>query len=527
MSILVYQLVYQAPGGDGIFFLWTKVLATRQNRMVHTEEKKIDRNDVVTMVGLDFGSTTSSAMVAHSRVSRNSATGRMAFGNPDIIYRSEPVFTPFANNKIDETALRAHLDRWLEESGVNPNDFFSGGAIITGLATEKSNAGNIAKMVKDRVGETIIATASDPCLESWLAFMGSCSVLSRCNSQRLVINLDIGGGTTNPALGQNGNVLATGCYFVGARHFQFEPGTYRLNSVSAYGQALMAHLGILRKCGECLDSAELDNILDFYLTMLEEIVSGNGDFKKDHPANGHTQVPLITKKIEQKPIITFSGGVGELIYNHSMGRPLPATTYFGDLGIDLARRIIGSPLLSASVKDFIPDNMGRATVYGLAIHSTEISGSTLFLPRQQILPLRDLPIVGRMAMDAGEKEIGQLVALVAKSGCGGAIQIIIAPEDSQQEGIIKGRPVEKLERVKSLGQKIHDALLAEKMSVAQPLVLLVPHNCGKSLGNYATDWRKSPAGLIVIDEIVDRNAHFVNIGRIHNNIVPVSFYGVQ
>lgn len=59
------------------------------------------------------------------------------------------------------------------------------------------------------------------------------------------------------------------------------------------------------------------------------------------------------------------------------------------------------------------------------------------------------------------------------------------------------------------------------------LILLVPQNCGKSLGNYATDWRKTPVNLIVIDEIPDRNAHFLNIGEIHHNIVPVSFYGVQ
>ncbi len=178
-----------------------------------------DNKDTVTMVGLDFGSTTSSAIVACARVARSSATGRMTFGSPEIRYRSEPVFTPFSNGQIDEIALQNHLDQWLHEGGVIPEQLFSGGAIITGLATETDNAGRIAGLVKKRVGEAIIATASDPCLESWLAFMGSCSALSRCNPDLAIINLDIGGGTTNPALGLNGNVLATGCYFIGARHF--------------------------------------------------------------------------------------------------------------------------------------------------------------------------------------------------------------------------------------------------------------------------------------------------------------------
>jgi len=58
------------------------------------------------------------------------------------------------------------------------------------------------------------------------------------------------------------------------------------------------------------------------------------------------------------------------------------------------------------------------------------------------------------------------------------------------------------------------------------VVLLVPYNYGQTLGNYATNWRQSPFGFIVIDEISDRGAHFVNIGRLRNNLVPVSFYGV-
>ncbi len=479
------------------------------------------------MVGLDFGSTTSSAMVAHARVGRNSVTGRMAFGYPDVIYRSEPVFTPFVNDTLDEIALRNYLDNWLNESGIKTEELFSGGAIITGLATEKSNAGRIAELVKERVGEAIIATASDPGLESWLAFMGSCSALSRCHNDRPVINLDIGGGTTNPALGLDGNVLTTGCYFIGARHFQFEPGSYRLTSISKYGKSLLDHLGCAKKAGDSLDRVERNAILQFYVNMLEAIVSGHGDVTDNVATKDHTQIPLVFEEMSEKPVITFSGGVGELIYRYATGGQLPDTTYYGDLGIDLARCILSSPLLAADISRMVPDNMGRATVYGLAIHSTEISGSTMFLPRREILPLQDLPIVGRMPMDADEKKIRQLIAMIVKSGSGGAIQITSATEGMGKEGILQGPPVEKMESVKALGQKIHSCIQTEMNSLNTPIVLLVPHNCGKSLGNYATGWRKSSADILVIDEIPDRNAHFVNIGRIRNNIVPVSFYGVK
>ena len=493
---------------------------------VGSRAEQIYNDDAVTMVGLDFGSTTSSAIVARARVARSSATGRMTFGSPEIQYRSEPVFTPFEEGKIDESVLQAYLDGWLQESGIRPEQLFSGGAIITGLATEAENAGRITKLVKKRVGEAIIATASDPCFESWLAFMGSCSALSRCNPSRPIINLDIGGGTTNPALGLNGNVLATGCYFIGARHFQFEPGDYKLLSISAYGQILLNHFGIKKCSGDTLSSAERDTVLDFYIDLLESIVCDSGDCASDQVRGSHTQVPLIIQSEQRRPVITFSGGVGELIYGIATGQSMPGTTYFGDFGIDLAKRIVQSPLLAEAIVDFIPENMGRATVYGLAIHSTEISGSTLFLPKTNVLPLQDLPIVGKITMEEDDENIQKLLMLVEKNG-GGAIQILSGEKEVQKQYALEGPFTEKHQRVKDLGQGLCEALQAMDFSSEIPLVLLAPGNFGKSLGNYVTNWRKLSHRILVIDEISDRNAHFVNIGRIHNNIVPVSFYGVQ
>src|SRR5438093_11020154 len=93
--------------------------------------------DQLHLLGLDFGSTTSSALVASARVVRNCATGRMELGQPSVIYRSQLTFTPFADNLIDERAIAGHLDRWISESHVDPTTFAAGGVIITGLAAQK------------------------------------------------------------------------------------------------------------------------------------------------------------------------------------------------------------------------------------------------------------------------------------------------------------------------------------------------------------------------------------------------------
>jgi len=463
----------------------------------------------VHLIGLDFGSTTSSALVARTRIGSRSATGRMALDAPEIVYGPAPVFTPFRGEAIDEDEIVALLDRWIGASGIAPDGFFAGGAIITGLAARSSNAAAIARIVNERIGEAVVATAGDPCLESWLAFMGSCSTLSRFHATLPIVNLDIGGGTTNAALGMNGNVLATGCHYIGARHFRFEPGSYRLTAISEYGRILLRELGIARRAGTLLEDGEREAILDWYVAGLEAIVRGDGSFFTTPAGRAHEQVAFAGTP---DAAITFSGGVGELLYRNAAGDPLPGTTCFGDLGIDLARRIAGSALLSRNLGTIVPEQGGRATVYGLALHSTEISGATLFLPDPTALPLRNLPVIARLPADAGDAVLREAVALARRQPQGACIQIV---------GALTGR-----DGVQALGQRIGRALSASCAN-GGPLVILTERNAGKTLGNYATDWGRTPANLIVVDEMPDRHAHFANIGRLRDGIVPVSFYGIH
>ncbi len=478
--------------------------------------------DAVTMIGFDFGSTTSSAMVAEASVGLNAVTGRMEFGPPRALFRSEPVFTPFNGKEIDSFQLNRHIAQWLGESGIVYKDVFAGGVIITGLAAKRSNADAIARMVGARFGEALIATADDPRLESWMAFMGNCSVLSRFHAQTPFINLDIGGGTTNAAYGINGNVLATGCHFIGARHFQFEPGDYRLVDISSPGRSLLAKLGINKSIGERLTSPETEAILQFCVAALEAITTGDSGFFNRPDCSVYQQVPFIFDPAGSAPVVVFSGGVGELVYRFSRGEKMPGITHYGDLGIDLAVQIAQSPILSTHIDTLVPENQGRATVYGLTLHSTEISGSTIFLSAPRVLPCRDLPIVARLPMDANPEVIHQAILLAAKSPAGACIQVLSGENDGGEKAAAPG--AESLEKIKMLGIRLYDACLCVRPE--QPVVVLAPGNYGQTLGNYATGWRQSPVDFIVIDEIPDRRAHFVNIGRLRNNFVPVSFYGI-
>ena len=229
----------------------------------------------VRLVGLDFGTTTSSCVVASASLMHNAVSGRKELTGIREEFRSELVFTPFKDGRLDEDRLQQYVDEWLAAGDVTPQEIFGGGALLTGLAARQENASWLMDLVRSRLGDALIATADDPCLEAWLAFQASASALSRSQPDRWVINLDIGGGTTNLAAGKNGEVMATGSLFVGARHVQFVPGTYRIVSVSTFAQRLFEHLGITDGPGDTLSETQVAAILDFYVELLECAISGN------------------------------------------------------------------------------------------------------------------------------------------------------------------------------------------------------------------------------------------------------------
>ena len=172
-------------------------------------------------------------------------------------------------------------------------------------------------------------------------------------------------------------------------------------------------------------------------------------------------------------------------------------------------------MLSRDLKTCVPENKGRATVQGLTLHSTEVSGTTLFLPTPALLPLRDLPVVASVTGDAGRAVLVAALQLAGSSKRGACLQLIWDQD------------MPSLEQVRRFGTGLSEALADVPMLEAAPLVLLTTANAGKAIGNYATDWQQTHRHLIVIDEIPVRNAQFVNLGRPRHGVVPVSFYGLS
>ncbi len=462
------------------------------------------------LIGLDFGSTTSSAVVASAALVRNVLTGRSETGPLCETFRSELVETPTHDDALDLPRLQRLLDGWLDAGNVRPDELLCGGALLTGLAAQRHNAPLLIDLIGSRLRGALIAVADDPRLESWLAFMGACSRLSREHPETPILNLDIGGGTTNLALGLNGQVRQTGAVFVGARHVQVAPGSYRIVRLSRYARAIFDQLGIAAGPGEELSPSAVVAIVEFYGSILMAAVAGHDG--ENAAARLHQQAAFHAPE-SAKFVVTASGGVGELVYQAVSGGPRPATTCFGDLGVDLADWLVGRSPWRDDFQKYRPAERGRATVYGLLRHSTQVSGSTIFLPRPEILPLGQLPILGSISGATTTAELAGMISLAAHAPRGSCLHAVIAGQD--------------LREIRELGGRLAGIFRDVGFPPQVPLVILLSHNLGKVLGQYATEWGTLPMNLVVIDEIDIRDAQFAHLGAVRHQVAPLTFYGMH
>lgn len=334
----------------------------------------------LTSVGLDVG-TTSTQMVVSELVVANRAS---AFAVPEleirerqVRYRSPIHFTPLLDeSRMDAQALRALVEGEYAQAGLRREDVDTGAVIITGESSRKENAAAVMEALADLAGDFVVAEAG-PELESVLAAKGAGAVELSQGQSRPVLHMDIGGGTANLCLLQDGAILQTGCLNVGGRLVKMEPSG-EISYVSAVIRSLFP-----QKKG---DMADQQSLLELGATLTQALEMAAGL----RPA-GPLLETLWTKECPfrwqppQGAVLSFSGGVADCIQ-----RQLPWKC-FGDLGPLLGQAIRESRLCAGAYH--LGQETIRATVIGAGCHSTQLSGSTVFY--QNIpFPLKNIPVGG-------------------------------------------------------------------------------------------------------------------------------------
>src|SRR4051794_34374160 len=106
------------------------------------------------LAGFDFGTTTSTCVLASVQILKNVVNGKNEFADYRIEYEGDTRFTPIdKNDSIDLAALDSVVAAWLKALGKKCRGALHGSAIVTGLTARKGNADKIRMILQERMGE--------------------------------------------------------------------------------------------------------------------------------------------------------------------------------------------------------------------------------------------------------------------------------------------------------------------------------------------------------------------------------------
>ena len=434
-------------------------------------------------VGLDVG-TTSTQMILSKLTVENRASAftvpQMEITDREILYSSPVHFTPLAShNLVDGAALRELIGREYEQAGITRDRVDTGAVIVTGETSRKENAQTVLQELSDFAGEFVVATAG-PDLESVLAARGA-GAYERSQGKR-VLHMDIGGGTSNLCLLEDGKVLATGCLNIGGRLLKFDE-----NGTITYRSPVLEGITPL-KIGD-IPTAELLWELAQALTSALEMAAG---------LRQETDIlcKLITKEtgkrwqIPQNVIPSFSGGVADCI----------AKDYedlrFGDFGPVLGRAIGKSRLCQGEY--FLGQETIRATVIGAGCHSVQLSGSTVF--HQNIrFPLKNIPVAAMKNPETPEE-----------------VKLALAQQEADAPILaIPGFPVPSYGQVRELAK-----VLAEGFG-ERPVRVCLQYDMAKALGQALRLHLGSHRPCLCMDGIVLDGDTYLDVGEPVGAALPV------
>ena len=269
-------------------------------------------------VGVDIGSSTSH--LVFSRIVLERLDSRYIVTERETFHASDILLTPYAaENTIDAEALGAFIRKEYADAKVDPDEIDTGALILTGVAVQRKNARAIGELFAREAGKLVAVSAGDS-LETVMAAHGSGAVARSIRDQCMVMNVDVGGGTSKIAICADGQVIDAAAVDIGARLVCLSPDGQILR-VEAAGKLLGESLGLNMNVGAMLTLEQGRNLASSMASKLFEamfgakLMTGGVSLMRTEPLTRRWPVGAIQ----------FSGGVSEFIYGNERAK-------FGDLG---------------------------------------------------------------------------------------------------------------------------------------------------------------------------------------------------
>lgn len=468
-------------------------------------------------VGIDVG--TSTTQVVFSKLQMDNAGGyfsvpRVAIVDKEVVYKSEVYMTPLKTDVlIDTEALRDIVAAEFRKAGYRPEDTDSGAVIITGESARKENSDAVLKSLSDFAGDFVVSAAG-PDMESLIAGKGSGAWQYSMDHHCRVANLDIGGGTTNVVLFEDGETLARGCLDIGGRLICMNPQGI-ITKVSPAAAVMAQAAGVSVSVGDRCDELKLTAVtrqmaaaLNVYLGVgTDTSAGGKADtILRQIKTSGSSDFP----RPEKVQAVFFSGGVADLIYHESAD-----TWAYGDIGVLLGRAIRESRLFTDFQK-MEPGETIRATVVGAGTYTTTISGSTITYS-DDIFPLKNIPVIKldeelQEACFAGETE-PVIRRIQWALGQNDAEHFILAMPGKRDPGYME------MKRAAASIRQIMDRVQLP----GEPILLVIESDIAKAMGQMIRQQPDLKRQVVAIDSIHVEDGEYVDMGKpmMNGMVIPV------
>ena len=339
----------------------------------------VDEDEIkLTSVGVDIGSSTSHLVFSRLELSQEGT--RYVVKKRIVLSESEILLTPYTDDlTIDMERLERFINEQYQRAELKREDVDTGALILTGVAVRRRNSRAIAELFAEEAGRFVSVTAGDG-LETTMAAHGSGAVARSGREDAVVLNIDVGGGTSKIAVCAGGRVREVTAIDVGARLLAMD-GANNVVRIEEAGRRHGGKVGVDLELGRSMNEKTLEAIASEMADRLFEVVN-------QQELTGETRELLRLPPLSYRgkvDAVTFSGGVSEFIYGH-------AENGYGDMGAILGREIrrrvegLGVPILEPAARI-------RATVIGASQYTIQVSGSTIFISPPDAVPVRNVPVV--------------------------------------------------------------------------------------------------------------------------------------
>lgn len=398
---------------------------------------------------------------------------------------------------INFAQIKDIVSEALKLSRVKKNQISTGAVIITGETARKENAEEVSKNLSEYLGDFVVATAG-PKLESLLAGYGSGACDMSKNINRRIVNLDIGGGTTNVAIFNCGECEKTFALDVGGRLIKFDADG-NVIYISKRIEFLIRKMGLDVVIGERAELRDLKLICKKLAKSLLEVCCLS-------TMSEDTERLFISDGFEPfKPdYISFSGGIGEYIGEINTNVNLKEMIKHNDIG-QLLGNCISKEFQNYKEIILSPKEKIRATVIGAGNHSLTISGSTIAF-NKSLLPLKNIPIVKPFDREENIKEIYDQ-----------GIKKLELYENTPIAISFIGPKSPSYEEIKTIGNQI----IKFFQQITGPIIVILESDFAKALGQIISLNLKEKREVICIDKVSTKNGDYIDIGLPIGNAIPV------